>query len=124
MFSNGQHVQAQWTNGGYFGARIIQSNGSHYEVAWDDGSPNLWVGAHQVRMEGQGGGMGGGGGLSVGSHVKAQWTNGQMYGARIVNFNGSHYEMAWDDGSPNLWVGAHQVQADGGGGMPVGGGGG
>ena len=35
----------------------------------------------------------------------------EAYGARIVNGNGSQYEVAWDDGSPNLWIGAHQIRA-------------
>ncbi|MFO0759864.1 MAG: agenet domain-containing protein [Byssovorax sp.] len=122
QYMPGQHVRAQWTNGGMYGARILQGNGSHYEVAWDDGSPNLWVAAHQIQPD-QGGGMGapmgGGGQYMPGQHVRAQWTNGGMYGARIVNQRGDHYEVAWDDGSPNLWVAAHQIQPDQGGGAPM-----
>jgi len=153
MFSIGQHVRAQWTNGNWYGARVLQFNGTHYEVAWDDNSPNLWIGAHQVQQDmggGTGAGIGfapgggagigfapgggagiapgGGGQFSPGQHVRAQWDNGNFYGARILQFNGTHYEVAWDDNSPSRWLGAHQIQQDaGGGGMEreyAGGGGG
>ena len=128
MFSMGQHVMAQWTNGQWYGARIVQGNGAQYEVAWDDGSPNLWVGASQIQHDGGGAGIGmGGGGASfgIGQHVQAQWTNGQWFGARVVQSNGAQYEVAWDDGSPPLWLAPHQIQHDGGGaGIGMGGGGG
>jgi hypothetical protein len=111
QFSPGQHVKAQWTNGAMYGATIVQFNGSHYEVRWDDGSPNLWLSPQQIQVDAGGFGPA----FSVGQHVKAQWTNGAMYGATIVNFNGSHYEVRWDDGSPNLWLSPNQIQADAGG---------
>jgi hypothetical protein len=99
----GAPVTAQWTDGQWYGARIVNTNGAVYEVAWDDGSPNLWLGPHQIVARAPQHG--------IGSHVTAQWTNGQWYGARILAFNGMAYEVAWDDGSPNLWVAPHQIQA-------------
>jgi hypothetical protein len=110
MFSMGQHVKAQWTNGNWYGARVLQFNGQMYEVAWDDGSPNLWIGAHQIQPD-----TGGGMQFAPGQHVRAQWTNGNWYGARVLQFNGQMYEVAWDDGSPNLWIATHQIQPDTGG---------
>lgn len=116
MFNIGQHVRAQWTNGQMYGARIVQSNGTLYEVAWDDGSPPLWLEQQQIQPD-DGGRFPADGGAqhAPGQHVMAQWTNGQMYGARIVQFNGSQYEVAWDDGSPPLWLASQQIQSEDGG---------
>jgi hypothetical protein len=50
MFAPGQHVTAQWQNGGWYGGRIVAQHGDAYEVAWDDGSPNLWLQPHQIRQ--------------------------------------------------------------------------
>ena len=121
MFTIGQHVMAQWTNGQMYGARIVQTNGALYEVAWDDGSPPLWLESQQIQPD-QGAQFfaGGAGQYAPGQHVMAQWTNGQMYGARIVQTNGSLHEVAWDDGSPPLWLEARHIQPDGGGGIPGG----
>ncbi|MBI5513470.1 MAG: sporulation protein [Deltaproteobacteria bacterium] len=44
----GQHVQAQWTDGQYYGATITQENNGMYCVQWDDGSPAQWVRGDQV----------------------------------------------------------------------------
>jgi predicted lactoylglutathione lyase len=120
QFTPGQRVKAQWTNGAMYGARITNFNGAQYEVAWDDGSAPLWLSPHQIQHDTGGGGAAGGSQFTPGQHVRAQWTNGAMYGARITNFNGSMYEVAWDDGSAPLWLAPHQIQADNGvGGMEM-----
>lgn len=50
-FQRGQHVQARWTNGKFYGATVVQqsADGTHYEVAWDDGTGSLWVPSSDVR---------------------------------------------------------------------------
>ena len=122
MFNVGQHVMAQWTNGQMYGARIVQFNGSMYEVVWDDGSPPLWLSPAQIQPDaGAGFPMGGEMQFAPGQPVMAQWTNGQMYGARILQGNGAMYEVAWDDGSPPLWLTPAQIQPAGGVGPMMGG---
>ncbi len=44
----GDHCQAQYSDGQYYGATITQFNGKQYEVQWDDGSPGLWLNTDQV----------------------------------------------------------------------------
>jgi len=41
--SPGSHCLAQWSDGGYYGATVMQNNGSMLLVQWDDGSPAGWV---------------------------------------------------------------------------------
>ncbi len=55
------------------------------------------------------GGYGKGGGFMPGAHCMAQWSDGQYYGATVVENNGSMLLVQWDDGSAPLWVRPDQV---------------
>ncbi len=44
----GDHCQAQFHDGQWYGATISQFNGKQYEVQWDDGSPGAWLSTDQV----------------------------------------------------------------------------
>jgi hypothetical protein len=48
-FSPGQHVQAQWGGGGFYGAKVLAFNGAQYQVAWDDGTAPTWVAVNLVK---------------------------------------------------------------------------
>jgi hypothetical protein len=47
----GQHVQAQWRDGNWYGAKVVgYVEGGNVEVAWDDGADsNTWLKPTQVR---------------------------------------------------------------------------
>jgi hypothetical protein len=106
MLNSGHHVNAVWTDGQWYGARVLQFNGSHYLVAWDDGAPAGWVPPDHLQLHGDGGTP-----FVIGQPVKALWSDGGFYGARLTQFNGMQYEVAWDDGSPPRWLSPHQIHA-------------
>ncbi|MEZ4406955.1 MAG: sporulation protein [Polyangiales bacterium] len=55
------------------------------------------------------GAYGKGGGFMPGAHCMAQWSDGQYYGATVVENNGSMALVQWDDGSAPLWVRLDQM---------------
>ena len=50
------------------------------------------------------------GAIGPGSHVLATWTNGQTYGASVRGFDGTNYEIAWDNGGAVAWIPASAVR--------------
>lgn len=95
----GATVQALYSDGRYYPARVVQMSRGHYEVAWEGGSGTTWVGPHQLLPAAPSGPAG----LAVGAHVLARWTDGNVYGATIRQRRGRQYEVAWDAGG-TAWI--------------------
>lgn len=106
----GAHVSAQWTNGAYYGAVVIEIRGDECLVKWDDGHEPTWVRKDQIRFEPppvdarQ---------LRVGMMVSAQWTDGGFYRARIAEIDGGRFLAKWEDGGEPTWVRADQLRLQG-----------
>jgi hypothetical protein len=49
MLQPGMHCHAQWTNGAFYGATVVQTDGVNFLVQWDDGAAPMWVRADQVK---------------------------------------------------------------------------
>jgi hypothetical protein len=101
--SVGQRVQAEWSSGSYYPARIVKAHGGLYEVEWHDGSPPIWVRPDQIRVAPIAS-------ASDGPLVSAQWSNGEYYRARIISERDGLCEVAWEDGSPPTWVPRDRVR--------------
>jgi len=55
LYTPGQHVSAQWTDGAYYPGTIINLDGAgRVQVAWDDGDAPSWVTRSQVRADAAG----------------------------------------------------------------------
>ena len=44
----GDKVMAQWSDGRYYPATVVEIDGGQYRVQWDDGSTPLWVARAQL----------------------------------------------------------------------------
>ncbi len=109
----GIHVQAQWRNGGYYGATISQAQNGQYLAVWDDGDTPAWVTADQIQMDGrQAVQPAGPVAVGPGTHCTAIWADGQPYGATVQQFDGQQYQVAWDGGWPPSWVFPMNISPD------------
>jgi hypothetical protein len=123
IYSPGMRVQAQWTDGNWYGATISQVGGpDSFFVTYDDGY-TAWLQAHQIQSEmSKGGvpigkgfapqskGMMGGSAYTVGMRVQAQWTDGNWYGATITQVEGADKLFVTYDDGYTAWLQAHQIQ--------------
>jgi hypothetical protein len=50
-FAPGAYVLAQWSDGGYYGATVVQAQGDQVCVQWQDGSPASWLHVSQVQAQ-------------------------------------------------------------------------
>lgn len=101
----GQRVQAQWTNGSFYVARILKAQGGLYEVEWHDGSAPVWLRRDQIRATPIAS-------AADGPLVSAPWSNGQYYRARVITERDGLCEVAWEDGSAPSWVRRDQIRGD------------
>ena len=50
-FAPGAYVLAQWSDGGFYGATVVQAQGDQVCVQWQDGSPASWLHVSQVQAQ-------------------------------------------------------------------------
>jgi hypothetical protein len=85
------------SDGTFHSGRIVLIEGGDAAIAWDGGGETrvpvaslepepTFVGAH-----------------APGTRVLAVWTDGASYPAVVRHFNGTHYEVAWENGE-SLWL--------------------
>ncbi len=103
MYAPGQRVQAQWTDGGWYGATITTVQGPNaFFVTFDDGY-TATLGPHQLQPEG---GMGM---YSIGQRVEAIWGS-SWYAATITDIGGDgRFFVTYDDGFTN-WLTPDQIR--------------
>jgi hypothetical protein len=101
----GTVVQALYSDGRYYPARVLQLSRGHYEVGWESGGGTSWVAPHQLMpLEASDPAV-----LAAGSHVLVQWTDGKVYGGTVRQRQRGHYEIAWDAGGAG-WVPEQNVR--------------
>ncbi len=101
----GQQVQAQWSDGAWYGATITQVGGpDNFFVTYDDGATG-WVQGYQLQPAG--GAFAGG--FAIGARVQKQWVDGAWYLGTILQIgdDGSYY-VQFDDGDAD-WVAPHEL---------------
>jgi hypothetical protein len=124
-FAPGTPVLAQWQDGQFHPARVVQLQNNMVAVDWDNPAlgASSWVQMHQVQPQqamqhgmqpGMGAPMMGGmpGQMGPGAMVFAQWQDGQWHPARIVQTQNNMFAVDWDNPAlgASAWVQAYQVR--------------
>jgi len=97
QFATGQHVEAKYMDGNWYGATVSEARADgSFEVAWDDGDlRDRSKDAEALRASPSADQE-----FAAGEYVQARFAeDGGWYGATVVQANpGGTYEIRWDDG--------------------------
>ena len=90
--------------GTWYSGSVARVDGGQCEIAWDGSGQKTWVPQATLEPEPSYPGA-----HAAGTRVLAQWPDGAFYPATVRVFNGTSYEIAWENGQ-TAWLAPGQIK--------------
>lgn len=90
--------------GAWYSGSVSRMADGQCEVTWDGAGQQTWVPQARLEPEPEYPGA-----HPAGTRVLAEWTDGSFYPATVRHFNGTSYQVAWENGA-TAWLSPGQIR--------------